>query len=210
LEAGSIVLAIVIGYLLGSIPFAYIAGRLVKGVDIRKVGGGNMGALNAIREIGPFAGFTVFFFDIAKGSLAVLVAQWLGLDWPWVFVAGFAAVAGHNWPVWLKFKGGQGLATTMGVLIPLAPIEFAISFGVIMIVIIITSNARLSSAVGLALLPLFIWLFGGELALIIYSLALPIFCILKSMTRLKSDLAKSGVKGNFIFDRQYKPWQSKK
>lgn len=208
--AGIGVLAIVIGYLLGSIPFAYIAGRLIKGVDIRKVGGGNMGALNTIREVGAFAGFTVVFFDIAKGSLAVLIAQWLDLSWPWVFAAGFAAVAGHNWPVWLKFKGGQGLATTMGVLLPLAPIPFAISFGIIAIVTFITSNARLSSAVGLALLPLFVWLFGGELPLILYSLALPLFCVLKSLTRLKADLDKSGVKGSFIFDRQYKPWQSKR
>lgn len=206
----SIILAIVLGYLLGSIPFAYLAGRLIKGVDIREVGGGNMGSLNVIREIGAFAGFTVSFLDIAKGSLAVLAAQWLGLDWPWVFAAGFAAVVGHNWPVWLKFKGGQGLATTMGVLVVLAPIEFAISFAILAIVVFITSNARLGAAVGLALLPLFIWLLGEELPLILYSLALPIFCVLKSMTRLRSDLAKSGVKGSFIIDREYKPWQTKR
>jgi len=212
LEAGMIVLAIVIGYLLGSIPFAYIAGRLVKGVDIRKVGGGNMGSLNVIREIGAFAGFTVLFFDVAKGVLAVLIAQWLDISLYWVFVAGFAAIVGHNWPVWLKFRGGQGLATTMGVLLPLVPIEFACSFGVIMIVILITSNARLSSAAGLAFLPLFVWLFRGseELALILYSLALPVFCVLKSMTRLTADLTNSETRKSFIFDRQYKPWQSKK
>jgi glycerol-3-phosphate acyltransferase PlsY len=208
--AGMIVLAIVIGYLLGSIPFAYIAGRLVKGVDIRKVGGGNMGALNTMREIGTAAGFTVLFADIAKGSLAVLVAQWLGLSLPWVFVVGLAAVAGHNWPVWLKFRGGQGLATTLGVLLPLAPIEFAISFAIIVLVVLITSNMRLAAGVGLAFLPLIIWLFGGELRLIVYSIVLPLFCALKNMPRLRTELAQVGSKKNLIIDRQYKPWQRKR
>ena len=206
----SIILAIVIGYLLGSIPCAYIAGRLIKGVDIRRVGGGNVGALNVMREIGTTAGFAVFFGDIAKGSLAVLVAQWLGLPLIAVFFAGLAAVVGHNWPVWLKFRGGQGLGTTMGVLLVLAPIEFAISFAIIAIVIFFTSNARLASAVGLVFLPLIIWLFGGELSLIVYSIALPLFCVLKALTRLRADLASASGRRSFIIDRQYKPWQRKR
>jgi glycerol-3-phosphate acyltransferase PlsY len=212
LETGMIVLAIVIGYLLGSIPFAYIAGRLIKGIDIRKVGGGNMGSLNVIREIGPVYGYTVMFFDVAKGVLAVLIAQWLDVHLYWVFAAGFAAIVGHNWPVWLKFRGGQGLATTMGVLLPLVPIEFACSFGILIIVILITSNVRLSAAVGLAFLPLFVWLFRGseELPLILYSLALPVFCVLKSMTRIGADLTNSDTRKSFIFDRQHKPWQTKR
>ena len=144
---GNITLAIVIAYLLGSIPFAYIMGRLVKGVDIRKVGGGNMGAVNTMREIGPVPGFAVLLADKAKGSLAILVAQWLDLSLPWVFVVGGVAVAGHNWPVWLKFKGGQGLATTLGVLLALAPIEFAISFAIIVVVVLITSNMRLGAGI---------------------------------------------------------------
>jgi glycerol-3-phosphate acyltransferase PlsY len=208
--AGLIILAIVIGYLLGSIPCAYIAGRLIKGVDIRKIGGGNMGALNTMREIGTTAGFIVFFADIAKGSLAVLVAQWLGLSLPWVFVAGFAAVVGHNWPVWLKFRGGQGLATTMGVLLVLAPIEFAISFAILVVVVLFTSNIRLSSAVGLAFLPLFIWLFGGELNLIVYALALCLFCVLKALTRIRADFGSTSGRRGFIIDREYKPWQKKR
>lgn len=208
--AGSIVLAIVIGYLLGSIPCAYIAARLVKGVDIRQVGGGNVGALNVMREIGTAAGFAVFLGDITKGSLAVLVAQWLGLSLPWVFVAGFVAVVGHSWPVWLKFSGGQGLATTMGVLLPLAPIEFAISFAITAIVVFLTSNARLGSAVGLVFFPLLVWLFGGELSLIVYSIGLLLFCVLKALSRLKADFASTGGRRGFIFDRQYKPWQRRR
>jgi glycerol-3-phosphate acyltransferase PlsY len=205
----SIALAIVIAYLLGSIPSAYIAGRLVKGVDIRKVGGGNLGAVNTMREIGAIAGFSVLFADMAKGAIAVLIAQWLGLPLIWVFVVGLAAVVGHNWSVWLKFRGGQGLATTLGVLLALVPIEFAISFAIIVIVVLITSNMRLAAGVGLAFLPLIIWLFGGELSIIVYSVALPLFCSLKMIPRLRTDMARVGKK-NLIVDREYKPWQRRR
>ena len=207
--AGIIVLAIVIAYLLGSIPSAYIAARLVKGVDIQRVGGGNVGAVNTMREIGTVAGFSVLFADMAKGAIAILIAQWLGLPLIWVFIVGLAAVVGHNWSVWPKFRGGQGLATTLGVLLVIVPIEFAISFAIIVIVVLVTSNMRLAAGVGLVFLPLIIWLFGGELSIIIYSLALPIFCSLKMIPRLKTDMAKRGKK-NLIIDRDYKPWQRKR
>jgi len=204
------ILAVVIGYLLGSMPFAYIAARLAKGVDIRRVGGGNVGALNVMREVGTAAGIGVYLADVAKGSLVVLVAQWLGAPLLWVFAAGLAALVGHSWPVWLKFRGGQGLATGMGVLLVVAPIEFAISFAIIVIVVLLTSNARFGSAVGLVLLPLIIWLFGGELSLIIFSIIIPLFCVLKALSRLKADLASPGGRRGFIIDREYKPWQKKK
>jgi glycerol-3-phosphate acyltransferase PlsY len=209
--AGMIVLAIVIGYLLGSIPFAYIVARLVKGVDIRKVGGGNMGTVNTMREIGTLPGFGVFFADMAKGALAVLIAQWLGLHLYWVFAVGLAAVAGHNWPVWLKFRGGQGLATTMGVLVVFSPIPFAICFGVLLVVVIFTSNVRLGAVAGFVFLPPLVWVFGGELSVILYSVALPVFGLLKAIPRFRSDVAKAGgEKKGLIFDRQYKPWQTKR
>ena len=207
---GSVVLAIVIAYLSGSIPSAYIAGRLVKGVDIRQVGGGNVGALNTMREIGTVAGFSVLFADMAKGAIAVLVAQWLGLPLIWVFIVGLAAVVGHIWPVWLRFKGGRGAATTMGVLLALAPIEFAISFGLMVIVVLLTSNMRLAIGIGLALLPLIIWLFGGEVSIIAYSIALSLFGGLINIPRLKADMARVGSKKDLIVDRQYKPWQRRR
>jgi glycerol-3-phosphate acyltransferase PlsY len=209
--AGFIVLAIVLGYLLGSIPSAYLMGRLVRGVDIRKVGGGNVGTLNAMREIGLLPGWGVLFVDIAKGALAVLIAQWLGLHLYWAFAAGFMAVVGHNWPVWLKFKGGQGLATTMGVLAVFSPIPFAICCGVLLIALLITSNVRLSAVVGFVFLPPLIWAFGGELSVILYSIALPVFCLLKSIPRFRSDVAKAEVeKKSLVFDRDYTPWQTKR
>lgn len=209
--AGLIVLALVIGYLLGSIPCAYLAGRLLKGVDIRKVGGGNVGALNTIREIGPLAGFGVLLADMAKGALAVLIAQWLDVSLYWVFAAGFMAVLGHNLPVWLKFKGGQGLATTMGVLVVFSPIPFAICFAIMLLGILVTSNVRLSAIFGFIFLPLLIWVFGGELSVLLFSVALPVFCLLYTIPRFRSDVAKADKeKKGLIFDREYTPWQTKR
>ena len=209
-EVLRIVIAIVISYLLGSIPSAYIVGRLIKGVDIRKVGGGNVGAVNVMREIGTAAGFTVLFADIAKGAVAVLIARWLGLSLIPVFIVGFAAVVGHNWPVFLGFRGGRGAATTLGVLLALVPIEFAISFAIIVIVVLITSNMRLGMGIGLAFLPLIVWRFGESGSLIAYSVALPLFSGLRNVLTIKRDLATSRSKKELIIDKQFTPWQKRR
>ena len=206
----SAVMAIIIGYLLGSVPFAYIASRLKKGADIRQVGGGNVGALNTLREIGLLPGLVVLIADIAKGSAAVFIAVWLDLSLIWIFVAGFAAVIGHNWPIFLKFKGGKGAATTIGVLLALSPAQFAISFAIMAIVIVITSNVRLAIVVGLALLPLIIWQFNGSGMLIAYSLALPLFLLIRSLPSFREAVANTGDKRGLIFDRDYHFWQTRK
>lgn len=204
------ILAVIIGYLLGSIPSAYIAGRLLKGVDIRRVGGGNVGALNTMREIGTVAGLAVLLADMGKGVLTVLIAQWLGVSMVFVFVAGLTAVVGHSWPVFLKFKGGMGGATAMGVLLALAPVEFAISFTTMVIVVLVTSNFRLGMGVGLAFLPLILWWFGNEGSLIIYSLALPLFLGLRTIPAIKRELASAGDKKGLIVDRRFTPWQKRR
>ncbi|MFC1983341.1 glycerol-3-phosphate acyltransferase [Chloroflexota bacterium] len=204
------IIAIVIGYLLGSIPSAYIAGRLKKGVDIRQLGGGNMGALNTMRKIGIAAGLIVLFADIAKGALAVLIAQWLGLPLIWTLVVGFVAITGHNWPVFLKFKGGKGAATALGVLLVLVPREFAISLAIIAIVIVVTNNIRLAIAVGLAFLPLFIWLFNDSVMLIFYALAISFFLAIRIIIGSAESLTAADKKKGLIFDREYHFWQTRR
>ncbi len=206
----TVIMAVIIGYLLGSIPFAYIFGRLIKGVDIRRVGGGNMGALNTMREIGTVAGLAVLFADMGKGLLAILIAQWLGVSLIFVFITGFAAVVGHSWPVFLRFKGGRGAATALGVLLALAPVEFAISFAIMLIVVLVTSNFRLAMGIGIALLPLILWWFGNESSLIIYSLALPLFLGFRNMLTLKRELATVRDKKTLIIDKKFTPWQRRK
>ena len=205
----NIVIAIVIGYILGSIPFAYIIARLKKGVDIRVVGGGNVGALNTYREIGPVYGLGVLASDIIKGALAVLIAKWLGVSLAWVCVAGFAAVVGHNWPVFLRFRGGKGAATVLGVLVALTPVELLIGGGIVILLIAITRNVRLA-LFALILVPLFQWIFHEEFTYIACSLGLILFIGFVTLIGLKGELAKADGKKNLIIDREYSAWQTKK
>jgi glycerol-3-phosphate acyltransferase PlsY len=204
-----VIAAIVVGYLLGSIPFAYIVARLKKGIDIRQIGGGNVGALNVYREVGPAFGLAVLAADLAKGVLAVYIARWLGLEPVWACVAGFAAVVGHNWPCFLRFRGGKGAVTTMGVLLPLIPVQFAIGFGIAVVVIVITSNIRLGM-IGIAFIPLVAWLFDKEPLLVFYPLGLFLFLAIRTLAGLKGEMAKTGGKKSLIFDRDYHFWQTKK
>ncbi len=118
------VTGLVSSYLLGSIPTGYIIGRLYRNIDLRKYGSGNLGATNAFRVLGKGIGTSVLILDILKGTAAVLLAKSLfynnGLGISsnlFISLCGFAAVAGHNWTIFLKFKGGKGVATTLGVLI---------------------------------------------------------------------------------------------
>jgi glycerol-3-phosphate acyltransferase PlsY len=107
------VVLILSSYLLGSIPSVYIAGRVLKGIDIRNFGGGNVGALNAGRVLGRTAGVVVSIADVSKGVIAVLVAQAFTSQ-PVALLTGFAVVVGHNWPIYIRFKGGVGQSTTIG------------------------------------------------------------------------------------------------
>lgn len=204
------VTAVISGYLLGSIPFAYITGRLLKGVDIRKVGGGNVGATNVMREVGSAAGIGVFIADVGKGTLAVLIAQWLGVSQIIVFITGLAVVVGHNWPVFLEFNGGRGGATTIGVFFALAFVPNAIIFGIMLLLAFATSNLRLSMAVGMVFLSLIIWGLGGEANLIIYSIVLPLFTGLWALPAIIRSFRNPEEKKNFIIDRDHNPWQRRK
>jgi len=205
----NIVAALVIGYLLGSIPFAYIIARLKKGIDIRQKGSGNIGALAVWREVNPGFGIISLASDVGKGVLTVYVARWLGLDLPWICVAGFAAVAGHNWPVFLNFRGGKGAATIMGVLLAFMPVQFAIGLGIAILVIIPTSNIRLGM-IGLACIPLIAWLFDKPSAYIYYPLGLILFLAAYTLIGLKGEIARAGEKKSLIVDKKYNFWQTKK
>src|SRR3990172_1443978 len=108
------VTALALGYLVGSIPWAYIVVRATKGADIRRLGSGNVGALNVSRNVGTRWGYAVGALDIGKGVATVFAARGLGLSEGWIMGAGAAAVIGHNWPIFLGFQGGKGMATTAG------------------------------------------------------------------------------------------------
>lgn len=203
-------LAVIIGYLLGSFPTAYIAGRLTRHVDIRRLGGGNMGALNTAREIGPLAGAIVLLIDIAKGAGAILIAGHLGISQIWVFAAGLAAVAGHCWPVFLKFRGGKGAATAMGVFFALAPPAFACSVPLIVLVVVFTSNVTLGMAVGFLFFPLFLWLFGQPPDRIIYVIVMALFLVARYAPTARRTFKQTSGKRDFLIEKNYKPWQTRK
>jgi glycerol-3-phosphate acyltransferase PlsY len=204
-----IIAAIVIGYLLGSIPFSYIIARLKKGIDIRQKGSGNVGALAVWREAGPLFGIIALATDVGKGVLTIYVARWLGLDILWICIAGFAAVSGHNWPVFLRFRGGKGAATIMGVMLAFMPVQFAIGLGIAIIVVIPTSNIRLGM-IGLACIPLIAWLFHRPMEYIYYPLALILFLAVYTLIGLKGEIARAGEKKSLIVDKNYNFWQTKK
>lgn len=123
------ILAVTIGYLTGSVPFAFLLARR-RGVDLRRVGSGNVGAANVLRTSGTGAALAALCLDAAKGALAVLVAQRLVGSPATPVAAGLASVIGHVYPVWLGFRGGKGVATTAGVFLVLAPAAVAAAAGV--------------------------------------------------------------------------------
>lgn len=134
---------VVAGYLGGSIPFGVLLTRALAGKDVRAEGSGNIGATNVARVAGKLVGTLVLLLDAAKGAVPVLASRWAYPDTPLLHVAvGFAAFAGHVWPVWLRFRGGKGVATALGVLTVLLPWSAAMGF---LLWLVIVAVFRLSS-----------------------------------------------------------------
>ena len=180
---------IVLSYLLGSIPTAYIAGRWLKGRDIRHLGDGNVGARNAFHQLGARVGVAVGVIDALKGVLAIVIAQTAGVSQATVLLAGIAAVAGHNWPVWLGFRGGRGECTTIGVLLVLIPQPLLISGSVAILTLLATRNVIKASTVLFVPLSLLGWCFGASGLLISYSIALPCLVGVTHCLRIRHKLA---------------------
>jgi glycerol-3-phosphate acyltransferase PlsY len=172
MNAALIVLSIIIAYLLGSIPFAYIIGRL-RGLDVRQVGDRNVGTFNVFRHAGMSAGIATLVADVGKGALAIVVAKLLSVPELVVFSTGVAAVIGHNWPVFLRFRGGRGLAVVIGALLALLPIEMLIATAISLVVLYATRNSIWFGVAMFIPLVLLSVLFRERISLIIYSAALP-------------------------------------
>lgn len=177
--------SVVTGYLLGSFPSAYIMGKARKGIDIREVDNHNMGAGSTIRQVGLWEGIVVAIVDMAKGAGAVWIAQALDVHYLFVFLAAFAALLGHNFPFSIGFRGGQGVATVIGIFIALAPGPMVLLFGIMGVVLLITRHIfSMSFVVGL-LLPIALWLFGMEGPLILFSILIVAYIVFRSRHRLK-------------------------
>ena len=148
----------VVAYLLGSIPFGYVIARLQGGTDIRTAGSGNIGAANVTRVVGPVAGVVTLLLDAAKGYLAVwLAAQFTGKSVTWMVMAALLAIAGHLFPVWLGFRGGRGVATGVGVFLPICWPAVVAALVIWMLVVGFWRYVSLGSIVATAALPLLMY-----------------------------------------------------
>lgn len=203
-------LAIIISYLLGSIPTAYIASRLVLGKDIRRLGGGNIGALNTIKEVGKLPGAVVFIVDVAKGVGAVAVAYWwLGVSPLFVMLAGLAAVIGHMWMIFLRFHGGRGMATTLGAVAALLSaygywVGLLIFLAIVGVPVVITRNVALAMGSGLLFLPLIVWLVSRSILATGLAIVLDLLVGGKFLSTAKMAWARAQTKKDFIFTKRTK------
>lgn len=200
---GNITIAIIVGYVFGSFPAAYLAGRLRKGIDIRKIGSRNMGAMNVFYQVGPLDAALVTMADLGKGIAAILLVRWLlGKDLlsPFDFLTGLTAIAailGHIFPFFLKFRGGKGAATAIGVLIFLMPWALPFLVLVFFIALLITHNPTFSYSLLLIVFPFvagFVYVdhYDQPLSLVFYSAGLGVFLGIQYIPRLKEMHGKAG------------------
>ena len=147
-------------YLLGSIPFGFLLVRLGEGKDIRRYGSGNIGATNVFRK-NRGAGVLTLVLDAAKGYLAVLAAGWLGGGGEWQAAAAFCAIAGHVFTLWLRFRGGKGVATGCGAFLALSPPALATALVAFALVFALSRYVSAASIAAAALFPLFAFFYGA-------------------------------------------------
>jgi glycerol-3-phosphate acyltransferase PlsY len=206
----SYILTALAAYLVGSIPFGFLVAK-VKGIDIRAVGSGNIGATNAMRVLGKPVGIFVLLMDVLKGYAACaflppLIFNWLAPHFSGLFVyfqnepvelqtrfyvvAGIFAVLGHNYTCWLKFKGGKGIATTAGVYLALAPWAVLVAFAVFILAIAVTRYASVGSIAAAVALPATVWVMTPHnLFLGIVTTALGVLAIYKHKSNIQRLMA---------------------
>ena len=151
-------LILFLGYLFGSFPSGYLAGRIAKGIDIRSLGSGSTGATNVLRHIGKRAAITVFLLDLFKGVLSILLAKYFLLNDSWQVAIGLSTLIGHIWPVWLNWKGGKAVATGLGIFLGLSWQVGLATLGIFIIVITLFRIVSLASVSAALALPLIMFL----------------------------------------------------
>lgn len=181
-------IALLAGYLLGSVSFGYLVARYWKQVDIRTLGSGNIGATNVYRNLGPVPGLIVFAGDFLKGTLAAYIGLTLGSQVLGV-IGGIAALVGHSWPVFLGFRGGKVVSTGAGIIFAFNPLLALLVFLVWYIVMKISSYVSLASLVAAAALPLLMLLFSASAPFLIFGLIGSALVIFKHIPNIKRLLA---------------------
>lgn len=191
-------MAIIISYLLGSIPVGYMLGRALKGIDVRQYGSGNFGATNVFRVISPTVGIAVLILDMLKGVIAVTVIADLTLVRLVAFdpiflrlILGVASVCGHNWTAFLKFKGGKGVATSAGALlglsfkIPQFGLIAGLCLGIWILTVLLTGFVSLASILAAFSLPFFLLIFDQPFKLLVFGVALCLFVVYRHKSNIR-------------------------
>jgi acyl phosphate:glycerol-3-phosphate acyltransferase len=186
-----LILSIIIGYLLGSIPFGLLAGK-IKGIDIRTVGSGNIGATNIYRNLGVVPAIIVFALDLLKGTISIYIAQailpastpFMAREYYIVF-AGVAAMIGHMYSCWIGFNGGKGAATSLGILLGIAPDLFIIAIIYVILCIAITRYVSVTSMTGVVLLAILMLAFHKPMPYFVATLIVAVFMIYKHIPNIK-------------------------
>jgi len=151
-------LILFLGYLFGSFPSGYLAGKIAKGIDIRSLGSGSTGATNVLRHIGKRAAITVFLLDVFKGVISIVLAKYFLLNDSWQVAIGLSTLIGHIWPVWLNWKGGKAVATGLGIFLGLSWQVGLSTLGIFIIMITLFRIVSLASVSAALALPLIMFL----------------------------------------------------
>ncbi len=179
-----LLLVAVIGYLLGSVNTSIIVGKLLYGKDVRDMGSGNAGATNTLRSLGKKAAVLVLGGDALKGVLACLIGRYVAGQtaegvWMGMYVAGFTAVIGHNWPVYFGFRGGKGVLTSAAVLLTIAPPPALCCLAVFVMVLALGRRVSLGSILAAATFPVFAWFLGEPVALVAVGALMAVLIIVR-------------------------------
>ncbi len=176
-------LLVVCAYLLGAVPCGYLVGK-AKGIDLRHYGSGNIGTTNAFRALGPRYGFLVFACDVLKGFLPAVAGKAVGGPL-WGVLAGLAAVVGHNWSVFLGFRGGRGVATGAGVLFGLAPKVILLALGVWGAVLLLTGYVSLASIVASLSAPIWALVLREPALYFLFLIPAPLFIVYRHLPNIR-------------------------
>jgi len=179
-----IVLLLAGAYLLGSIPTGLLLGKAY-GIDVRKEGSGNIGATNLYRTVGRKVGIMTLIGDCLKGMLPVLAVKYSSLPPEYAAWVGLAAFCGHVFSVFLRFRGGKGVATALGVFLALAPLAVAVALGVFVLLMLVWRYVSLGSIGAAAVMPLAVWLLGGVRVLIVVTMLIAAVVIIRHIENIR-------------------------
>ena len=183
-------LILFLGYLFGSFPSGYLAGRITKGVDIRSLGSGSTGATNVLRHIGKRAAIAVFLIDVFKGVLSILLAKYFLLNDSWQVAIGLSTLIGHIWPVWLNWRGGKAVATGLGIFLGLSWQVGLATLGIFILMIALFRIVSLASISAALSLPLIMFLSFQESSISIPYLIVSLLAMTLVIWRHRENIAR--------------------